>query len=72
MEELKKITANVERKITDKAENNFNDSINKKLADLEQVKSGNVSPLQKKITGLEQSSKNLKNYAKQMEEILNG
>ena len=72
LEELKKITANVERKITDKAENNFNDSINKKLADLEQVKSGNVSPLQKKITGLEQSSKNLKNYAKQMEEILNG
>ena len=70
LEELRKRTAAGERKIFSDAESNFNRSIEQKLSELENVKQGKVSPLQKKIKGLEQSQKTLEYYSKKMEERL--
>lgn len=70
LDELKKQTAEGEMKISSDAEKRFNRSIEQKLNELEQVKQGNISPLQEKISGFEQASRNLGRYVERMEEIL--
>ena len=70
LDELKKRTADGERKIFADAEQEFQRSITQKLAELEQARQGNISPLQKNIEGLELSQRNLQCYAKSMEEKL--
>lgn len=70
LDALKKNTAQGERNIYLEAEKNFNDSITCKLAELEEARQGNTSPLQENIAGLEQASRNLARYAERMEEIL--
>ena len=69
LDALKKNTAQGERNIYLEAEKNFNDSITRKLAELEEARQGNTSPLQENIAGLEQASRNLARYAERMEEI---
>ena len=70
LEELKKRTAEGETKLFAEAKRKFEDGIEQKLANLEQARQGNISVLQKKIEGLEQSKRNLEYYAKLMEEKL--
>ena len=68
--ELRKRTAEGERKLAGEAEREFNRSVERKLAELEQARQGNMSVLQKKIAGMEQTRRNLERYAGEMEEQL--
>lgn len=68
--ELRRYAAEGERKIAIEAENEFNRSIERKLEELEQARQGNMSVLQKKIQGLEQSQRNLERHVRNMEEYL--
>ena len=70
LEEIQKCTAEGERKISAESEKEFNHNIEIKLNELEQARKGNVSVLQEKIEGLEQSKRTLESYAKNMEEKL--
>ena len=65
--ELKKRTEEGEQKISSDATKEFESSIETKLKELEQARQGNVSILQKKIEGLEQSKNNLASYIEEME-----
>ena len=69
-DEMRKCTAESERKILAEAETEFNRSIEQKLNELEQARLGNMSVLQKKIYGMEQTKNNLESYVEQMEEVL--
>lgn len=69
-DELRKCTAEGERRISAEAEKEFNRSIEQKLKELEQARQGNMSILQKKIEGLEQSQRNLERYVRNMGEYL--
>ncbi|MBR0262185.1 MAG: dynamin family protein [Selenomonadaceae bacterium] len=70
LDEAKKRTAEGEWKISAEAEREFNRSIEQKLNELERARLGNISVLQKKIEGLEQSKRNLERYVRSMEEKL--
>ena len=69
-DEMRKCTAEGERKLLAEAETEFNRSIEQKLNELEQARLGNMSVLQKKIYGMEQTKNNLENYVEKMEEVL--
>ncbi len=71
LDELKKITENNKEKISSAAEINFNNSINQKLEELQKIKQGNISPLRKKITELNQSKEKIEIYIQKMGEVLN-
>ncbi|MBR0103685.1 MAG: dynamin family protein [Selenomonadaceae bacterium] len=69
-DELRRGTAEGEQKLASEAEREFNRSVERKLAELEQARQGNMSVLQKKIAGMEQTRQNLERYAGEMEEQL--
>lgn len=69
-DEMRKCTAEGERKLLAEAETEFNRSIEQKLNELEQARLGNMSVLQKKIYGMEQTKNNLESYVEKMEEVL--
>lgn len=69
-DELRKRTAEGEQKLAAEAEREFNRSVDRKLAELELARQGNMSVLQKKIEGTEQTRRNLERYVQNMEEQL--
>ena len=69
-DEMRKCTAEGEIKLFQEAETEFNRSVEQKLKELEEARLGNMSVLQKKIYGMEQTKNNLERYAQNMEEVL--